>query len=262
VTRTGSPESKPQRSRKSVPDKPEFELRRFIERFSQNAVKHVRQQSPESESEIKFAIACAILESLDESKTSRAQKARDYKPALELFRESRARSHTVPAPGAPASSRQIADPQSARQSERERSRTSVPAEINSDLEKFIHRLDASASEKISHLGEGASQREINLSFASATLEAFNDLHTNHFSALDLFERAAALIANPEWSDEKNARRCELIDRKIYGEISRDDAAELNALQLALNAYVNRVAPLPISSAKKMHAKLLGRRKKP
>lgn len=60
----------------------------------------------------------------------------------------------------------------------------------------------------------------------------------------------------EWTEEKNARRCELIDRKIQERITADEAEELDRLQQALRRYLDCVAPLPLEGAKRLHAKLL------
>jgi hypothetical protein len=60
----------------------------------------------------------------------------------------------------------------------------------------------------------------------------------------------------EWSEAKNARRCELIDRKIQDTISAEEASELEELQEALRAYIDRVAPLPMEGARKLHAELM------
>jgi PAS domain S-box-containing protein len=65
----------------------------------------------------------------------------------------------------------------------------------------------------------------------------------------------------EWSEAKNARRCELIDRKIQKMISSGEAAELEDLQEALRAYLDRVAPIPMEGAKRLHAELMAREKK-
>ena len=62
--------------------------------------------------------------------------------------------------------------------------------------------------------------------------------------------------DPEWSEAKNARRCELIDRKIQNTISTREAAELDKLQEGLRAYLDRVAPLPMEGPKKLHAELM------
>jgi PAS domain S-box-containing protein len=63
---------------------------------------------------------------------------------------------------------------------------------------------------------------------------------------------------PDWSEAKNARRCDLIDRKIQNTISTKEAAELDKLQEALRAYLDRVAPLPTEGAIKLHAELIRR----
>jgi PAS domain S-box-containing protein len=65
----------------------------------------------------------------------------------------------------------------------------------------------------------------------------------------------------EWSEAKNARRCDLIDRKIQNTISTEESAELDDLQESLRAYLDRVAPLPMEGAKELHAKLIRRAKR-
>ena len=67
----------------------------------------------------------------------------------------------------------------------------------------------------------------------------------------------------EWTDELNARRCALIDRKIQGILTEDESEELDHLQQALRQYINRVAPLPFDAARQLHAELLQKqRQKP
>jgi hypothetical protein len=49
----------------------------------------------------------------------------------------------------------------------------------------------------------------------------------------------------EWTDEKNRRRCELIDRKYGHGLSAAEEAELALLQNAMHRFIDRVAPLPL-----------------
>ena len=58
-----------------------------------------------------------------------------------------------------------------------------------------------------------------------------------------------------WNEAKNARRCELIDKGIQGTINRAEQRELELLTRELRAYRDRVAPLPIEGAKKLHQQL-------
>jgi transcriptional regulator with XRE-family HTH domain len=60
----------------------------------------------------------------------------------------------------------------------------------------------------------------------------------------------------EWTEEKNARRCHLIDKKFQGVLSADESDELESLQNAMRHHVNRVAPLPFDAARRLHAELL------
>lgn len=55
----------------------------------------------------------------------------------------------------------------------------------------------------------------------------------------------------EWTDAKNARRFELIDREIDGTISADDATELETLQTEFRRYRRRVAPLPLGETRRL-----------
>lgn len=61
-----------------------------------------------------------------------------------------------------------------------------------------------------------------------------------------------------WSEEKNARRCDLIDRKFEGGISPAEALELARLQDQMLRYRQRVAPLPLEDARKLHQELLAK----
>ena len=60
----------------------------------------------------------------------------------------------------------------------------------------------------------------------------------------------------DWSDELNERRIELIDKDIQGNITTGERAELAELQRKAVAYRDRVAPLPIEGARRLHQQLL------
>lgn len=60
----------------------------------------------------------------------------------------------------------------------------------------------------------------------------------------------------EWTDTKNRRRCELIDRKYDSALTPAEEAELAALQTAMHSHVDRVAPLPLEAARQLHQQLL------
>jgi len=60
----------------------------------------------------------------------------------------------------------------------------------------------------------------------------------------------------EWTDEKNRRRCELIDRKYDRGLSPSEEAELALLQDAMYRAIDKVAPLPLDEARSLHQELL------
>ena len=69
-------------------------------------------------------------------------------------------------------------------------------------------------------------------------------------------RSGANRASLEWTEQKNARRCELIDREIDDILTPKEAVELRQLQDEMLRYQNKVAPWPIQAARKLHQELL------
>lgn len=55
----------------------------------------------------------------------------------------------------------------------------------------------------------------------------------------------------DWTEEKNRRRCLLIDREVDGVISPEEALELEDLQAQLRRYRRRVAPLPLAETRRL-----------
>ncbi len=63
-------------------------------------------------------------------------------------------------------------------------------------------------------------------------------------------------ADEEWTEEKNARRCQLIDREIANTLTLEEAQELARLQQEMLRYRRRVAPLPLEDARDLCQDLL------
>jgi hypothetical protein len=61
-----------------------------------------------------------------------------------------------------------------------------------------------------------------------------------------------------WSDQKNARRCELVDREIEGTLLAGDVAELAVLQQQMLAERRRLAPMPLNDLRRLHQELLAK----
>src|SRR5438105_2572596 len=64
--------------------------------------------------------------------------------------------------------------------------------------------------------------------------------------------ASSGSTSEEWTEEKNQRRCDLIDQEIDGAISPAEAVELRQLQDQMLRHQNRVAPWPIAAARQLH----------
>jgi hypothetical protein len=61
-----------------------------------------------------------------------------------------------------------------------------------------------------------------------------------------------------WTEAKNQRRCDLIDRKYAGGLTPAEAVELAQLQEEMLRHRQRVAPLPLEDARRLHQELLNR----
>ncbi len=59
-----------------------------------------------------------------------------------------------------------------------------------------------------------------------------------------------------WTDAKNARRCDLIDKEIDSRLTPAETRELQDLQRQMLRHVDRVAPLPLEDARRLHQELL------
>ena len=64
----------------------------------------------------------------------------------------------------------------------------------------------------------------------------------------------------EWNETRNARRCALIDKEIDAALTPAERVELELLQKQAVVYRDRVAPLPIEGARKLHEQLLARKR--
>lgn len=64
-----------------------------------------------------------------------------------------------------------------------------------------------------------------------------------------------VTTDPQWTDEQSKRRHHLIDLKLGGAISAVERLELAQLNEQFERYASRVAPLPMSYALELLAKL-------
>ena len=72
--------------------------------------------------------------------------------------------------------------------------------------------------------------------------------------------AAPSAANGDeaWTEVKNQRRCDLIDRKYAGGFTPAEAVELAQLQEQMLRHRQRVAPSPLEDARRFHQELMTR----
>jgi hypothetical protein len=61
-----------------------------------------------------------------------------------------------------------------------------------------------------------------------------------------------------WNDEKNSRRCDLIDKKYAGNLTASEAIELRSLQEQMLRFRESIAPLPLADVRRLHQALLAK----
>ncbi len=59
-----------------------------------------------------------------------------------------------------------------------------------------------------------------------------------------------------WTDEKNSRRCYLVDKKIDDSLSDSEESELEELQREMLSFRRKRAPLPLDEVRALHQELL------
>ena len=78
--------------------------------------------------------------------------------------------------------------------------------------------------------------------------------------LEYHDDSSSAQEEATWTSEKNARRCQLIDREIEGTIADEERIELDELQRQAVDHRDRVAPLPIEGARRLHRELLTKKR--
>lgn len=59
----------------------------------------------------------------------------------------------------------------------------------------------------------------------------------------------------EWTEKKNNRRCNLIDKEIDDSLTVAEKCELEQLQREMQVYRQKVAPLPLEEVRTLHQHL-------
>ena len=79
---------------------------------------------------------------------------------------------------------------------------------------------------------------------------------NGFALACVVPVSPAAEDNGEWTEAKNERRCDLIDKEIDSTLDPAEAVELSRLQAEMLRYRRKVAPLPLDDARRLHQELL------
>lgn len=77
-----------------------------------------------------------------------------------------------------------------------------------------------------------------------------------------FDRVRPMLdqrtSNVAWSDDKNGRRLELIDKKVAQTITAVESLELADLQQQAETHFDKIAPPPMKGVAELHQQLLNR----
>jgi hypothetical protein len=69
-------------------------------------------------------------------------------------------------------------------------------------------------------------------------------------------RIPKATSQAEWTVADNARRCDLIEKDLDGQLTSQEQLELEWLESRLDRHVNKVAPLPLEQLRQLHKKVL------
>lgn len=111
--------------------------------------------------------------------------------------------------------------------------------------RYQHLISRDASELLDE-SEGTAREDLSQDYWEYFAEASSGQVTG------------ALSRPTEWTDEKNQRRCDLIDKEIADVLSIDECQELEELQAEMLAFRRRVAPRPLKDLRELHQELLRR----
>ena len=87
-------------------------------------------------------------------------------------------------------------------------------------------------------------------------ETFVLLTSSDFERVKLMLRRSS--SDGPWTDDKNRRRIELIDKKISGTITQMESVEFADLQLQAETHFDRIAPPPMNGVVELHQQLSNR----
>jgi hypothetical protein len=134
--------------------------------------------------------------------------------------------------------------------------------VDEPLKSVTSRLTEGEEPAVNHIPLEAQDEAVQRFFLSLTTAP-------NGAVLELNGRAVACVlpvppagavddAAEEWTEAKNERRCDLIDREIAGTLTPDEAVELQRLQGEMLRHRRGTAPLPLDDARRLHQELLAK----
>lgn len=92
--------------------------------------------------------------------------------------------------------------------------------------------------------------------AQASASGEDVVHLIQLAVVRFMDEEVGSPPRGTWLPEKQARRCELIDRDIAGTLTVHERRELLDLDRQANDHFDEVAPPPLDGATRLHQKLL------
>ena len=148
--------------------------------------------------------------------------------------------------------------------EKQPERTDESAPVNAELTDLASKF-ASLMESnfIAELPDAASQEsmgDFRRQMMSSFITSMCDTGATEAEVAALLQSALNRLLVPThepWSDVKNERRVNLIDRSIQGTLSSDEAFELDQLTAEMRRHCETEEAMPTRGARKLHEYLSG-----
>ncbi len=136
--------------------------------------------------------------------------------------------------------------------------------VSSDAEEwgrlFAKSLELEYASLASHLPSHATWQDFQEAMAVAVVTVFKESGATPESIARLWEQIAGRLlpfdGGAAWTREKNARRVNLIDKKIQQTITPVEAVELTRLTQQMRVHSDREEMVPLEGARELHRRLL------
>jgi hypothetical protein len=121
-------------------------------------------------------------------------------------------------------------------------------------------LELAYADAASNLPLSATEADFRRVMMETFVRVWGESEAGQHEVNQLGEETASRLSTgdrtPEWNRKRNARRLVLIDRSIQGELSPQEAVELEQLTQAMRVHCDTEEMVPLKGARRLHKHLL------